>query len=178
MKRLGAEKARLLREIQYCSEMLQGSLVVLYRKCGKKGCRCERGEKHGPAYYLSYKEGGVTQMVYIPVSRLGEVKKAMEAFSRYWELGVKLSRLNLEYMGLRAIWEFVGRLDLSRYYEDIEVIEGEAGRPALDPRLMISLWIYAYSKGIGSAREVSRLCEYDPASQWLTGMEPINSHTF
>jgi len=78
---------------------------------------------------------------------------------------------------MRAIWEFVGRLDLSRYYEDIEVIEGEAGRPALDPRLMISLWIYAYSKGIGSAREVSRLCEYDPAYQWLTGMEPINYHT-
>ena len=101
MKRLEREQVKLLREIQGCSGMLQGSLVALYRKCGKKGCRCERGEKHGPAYCLSYKEGGVTQMVYIPVSRLGEVKKAMEAFSRYWELGVKLSRLNLEYMGLR-----------------------------------------------------------------------------
>src|SRR4030067_2474803 len=98
MKSLGAEKARLLREIQYCSEMLQGSLVVLYRKCGKKGCRCERGEKHGPAYYLSYKERGVTQMVYIPVSRLREGRKGMEAFSRYWALGVTLSGLNLEQM--------------------------------------------------------------------------------
>jgi hypothetical protein len=101
MTRLEREKANLLREIQRCSEMLQGSLVALYRKCGKKGCRCERGEKHGPAYCLSYKERGVTQMVYIPVSRLGEVKKGMEAFSRYWKLGVKLSRLNLEQMGLR-----------------------------------------------------------------------------
>jgi hypothetical protein len=100
MKGVEGKRARLLREIQGCSEMLQGSLVVLYRKCGKRGCRCERGEKHGPAYYLSYKEGGVTQMVYIPVSRLEEVKKAMEAFSRYWELGVKLSRLNLGQMGL------------------------------------------------------------------------------
>src|SRR4030043_1676043 len=101
MKGVEAKRARLLREIQGCSGMLQGSLVTLYRKCGKKGGRCERGEKQGPATYLSYKEGGVTQMVYIPVSRLGEVKKAMEAFSRYWELGVKLSRLNLERMGLR-----------------------------------------------------------------------------
>lgn len=102
MKRVEEEeRATLLRKIQGCCKMLQGSLVALYRKCGKKGCRCERGEKHGPAYYLSYKEGGVTQMVYIPVSRLEEVKKAMEAFSRYWELGVKLSRLNLEQMGLR-----------------------------------------------------------------------------
>ena len=100
MKRVEGERATLLREIQGCSEMLQGSLVVLYRKCGKKGCRCERGEKHGPAYYLSYKEGGVTQMIYIPASRLEEVKKAMEAFSQYWELGVKLSRLNLKQMGL------------------------------------------------------------------------------
>jgi hypothetical protein len=101
MGNLKLEKAGLLSKIQGCSGMVQGSLVVLYRKCGKKGCRCERGEKHGPAYYLSYKEGGVTQMVYVPVSRLEEVKKGMEVFSRYWELGVKLSRLNLEQMGLR-----------------------------------------------------------------------------
>jgi len=102
MERLGREKRTLLREIERCSGlMLQGSLVALYRKCGKKGCRCERGEKHGPAYCLSYKEGGVTQMVYIPASRLKEVRKATGAFSKYWGLGVKLSRLNLEAMGLR-----------------------------------------------------------------------------
>jgi len=100
MKSLEAKKAALLNKIHGCSGMLQGSLVVLYRKCGRKGCRCERGEKHGPAYYLSYKEEGVTQMIYIPASRLEEVKKAMEAFSQYWELGVKLSRLNLKQMGL------------------------------------------------------------------------------
>jgi len=101
MKRLGREKEAVWKQIRGCAGMLQGSLVSLYRKCGKKGCRCERGEKHGPAYYLSFKEGGVTRMVYVPASRLEEVKKAMGAFSRYWELGVKLSRLNLEQMGLR-----------------------------------------------------------------------------
>jgi transposase len=78
---------------------------------------------------------------------------------------------------VRGVWEFVGRLDLSQYDEDIEVREGEAGRPAMDPRLMISLWIYAYSKGVSSAREVCRLCESDPAYQWLTGMEGVNYHT-
>jgi transposase len=39
----------------------------------------------------------------------------------------------------------------------------EGGRPAFDPQLLISLWVYAYSQGIGSAREVARRCEYDPA---------------
>lgn len=78
---------------------------------------------------------------------------------------------------VRAIWKFVGRLDLSRYYKEIKVTEGEAGRPAMDPQLMVSLWIYSYSKGISSAREIARLCEYEPAYQWLTGLEPVNYHT-
>lgn len=77
----------------------------------------------------------------------------------------------------RAIWELVGSLDLSLYYEGIDSVEGQAGSPAFDPHLLISLWVYAYSKGIGSAREIARLCAYDPAYQWLTGMRPVNYHT-
>ena len=88
-----------------------------------------------------------------------------------------VERLVPEDHEVRAIWEFVGRLDLSRYYEEIEVVEGEAGRSAMDPQLMISLWIYAYSKGVSSSREIFRLSGYDPAYQWLTGMEPVNYHT-
>ena len=76
----------------------------------------------------------------------------------------------------RAIWEFVGRLDLRPYYVGIKAVEGVAGQPALDPQLLISLWIYAYSEGISSAREVSRLCAYHPAYQWLTGLKPVNYH--
>jgi hypothetical protein len=42
---------------------------------------------------------------------------------------------------------------------------------------MFSLWLYSYSEGIGSAREISRLCVYHPAYEWLTGLKPINYHT-
>src|SRR6202158_242925 len=73
----------------------------------------------------------------------------------------------------RAIWELVGSLDLDGFYEGIECSEEEGGRPAYDPRLLISLWIYAYSQGIGSARGVTRRCEWEPALQWLTGCETI-----
>jgi transposase len=78
---------------------------------------------------------------------------------------------------VRAIWEFTGHLDLTAYYETIHAVEGRAGCTAFDPRLLVSIWIYAYSRGTGSAREISRLCDYDPAYQWLTGMEPVNYHT-
>jgi transposase len=77
----------------------------------------------------------------------------------------------------RAIWELVGRLDLSPFYQAIESSAEEGGRPAIDPQLLISLWVYAYSQGIGSAREVARRCEFDPAFQWLTGLDEVNYHT-
>ena len=77
----------------------------------------------------------------------------------------------------RAIWELVGRLDLRGFTAEIESVEGEAGRPAYDPQLLISLWIYAYSEGVSSAREVARRCEYHPAYQWLTGWEVVNHHS-
>jgi len=77
----------------------------------------------------------------------------------------------------RCIWEFVGRLNLDSFHDDIRLVEGCAGRSALNPHLLISLWIYAYSRGVGSAREIARLCKIDLALQWLTGMDTINHHT-
>src|ERR1700726_967661 len=77
----------------------------------------------------------------------------------------------------RAIWTLVGRLDLSPFYRAIESSVEEGGRPAFEPQLLNSLWVYAYSQGIGSAREVARRCEYDPGFQWLTGLTEVNYHT-
>ena len=90
---------------------------------------------------------------------------------------VDVERLIGEDHPARAIWALVGRLDLRGFYQSIESSTEEGGRPAFDPQLLISLWVYAYSKGIGSAREVARRCEYDPAFQWLTGLEEVNYHT-
>jgi len=73
---------------------------------------------------------------------------------------------------VRAIWELVGRLDLRAFAAEVRAVEGRAGRTPYDPHLLISLWIFAYSQGISSAREVARRCEYSfPAYQWLTGCE-------
>ncbi|MFH0941137.1 MAG: IS1182 family transposase [Candidatus Omnitrophota bacterium] len=90
---------------------------------------------------------------------------------------VKIDKLVDDKHPVRAIWEFTGRLDLTSFYEKIEAVEGVAGRKATDPRLLISLWIYALSQGIGSARKIAELCEYHPAFQWLAGTEEINHHT-
>src|SRR6266403_689180 len=90
---------------------------------------------------------------------------------------IDVERLIGEDHPARAIWTLIGRMDLSHFYQGIESSAEEGGRPAFDPQLLISLWVYAYSQGIGSAREVARRCEYDPAFQWLTGCEEVNYHT-
>jgi transposase len=76
----------------------------------------------------------------------------------------------------RLVWAFVEQLDLSPFYEAIGAREGEAGRPAADPAVLLALWLYATIDGVGSGRELERLCRSDVAYRWLCGGVPVNYH--
>ena len=77
----------------------------------------------------------------------------------------------------RTIWRYVEGLDLGSLYEPIKARERTAGHPPIDPRLMLALWLYATSDGVGSARALARLCESDNAYRWLRGGVSVNHHT-
>lgn len=77
----------------------------------------------------------------------------------------------------RAVWDFVCGLDLSPWYEAIRSVEGEAGRPAIDPAILLSLWIYATVEGVGSARGIARLCEEHDAYRWICGGVSVSYRT-
>jgi transposase len=76
----------------------------------------------------------------------------------------------------RAIWAYLEQLDLEAFYSTIDVVEGEAGRPATDPQVLLALWLLATSEGVGSARRLARLCDEHDAYRWLRGGVPINYH--
>ena len=76
----------------------------------------------------------------------------------------------------RAIWEFLQKVDTSAFYAAIKAIDGVAGRPASDPRVLLALWLYATTQGVGSARQLDRLCAEHDAYRWLRGGVPINYH--
>lgn len=78
---------------------------------------------------------------------------------------------------VRIVWEMAQEYDLSKLYGYIDSIEGEAGRPAIDPLILVALWLYATTEGVGSARELARLCEEHIAYQWILGGVSINYHT-
>ncbi len=77
----------------------------------------------------------------------------------------------------RLIWEVVGRLDLSAFYARIKVFEGEPGAPAVDPKILITLWLYAISQGVNSAREIDELRVAHIAYIWICGGVGLNYHT-
>lgn len=78
---------------------------------------------------------------------------------------------------VRNVWAFVERLDLSALYAEIGSVEGAAGRPAIDPKILMALWLYATLDGVGSAREIERLTEVHDAYRWICGGVNVNHHT-
>lgn len=80
----------------------------------------------------------------------------------------------------RVVWTLVCQLDLDAWLRDIKAVVHHVGRNATDPRLLVALWVFATLRGIGSAREIARLCSQNEGSlpfQWLCGGVSVNHHT-
>ena len=77
----------------------------------------------------------------------------------------------------RAIWAYVQGLDLATLDDAVASVHGGSGRAATDPRILLALWLYATSDGVGSARQLDRLCRDHVAYQWIAGDVPMNYHT-
>lgn len=77
----------------------------------------------------------------------------------------------------RFVWAFAERLELTPLYARIKAVEGSPGHPPADPRLLLALWLYATVEGVGSARELDRLCREHVGFQWLCGGVTTNHKT-
>ena len=78
---------------------------------------------------------------------------------------------------VRVIWTYVEGLVLGELEDRIKAREDRPGHPATSPRLLLALWLYATSEGVGSARALERLCESHDVYRWLCGGVSVNYHT-
>ena len=76
----------------------------------------------------------------------------------------------------RLVWGYVVRQDLSKLIEAVKARGSNAGRAAIDPRVLFALWLYATLQGVGSGREVARLCMSHDAYRWICGGVSVNYH--
>ena len=105
-------------------------------------------------------------------ARLREAQRSQMTWGRI-DLDAQLP----EEHSARAIWAVIARLDLSVLYAQIEARDEVAGAPAIDPKILVALWVYATSEGEGSAREIWRLTQEHAAYRWICGGVEVGYHT-
>lgn len=74
-------------------ELVSGSLVSRYTKCKRPGCKCGKGEPHGPFLYLSRKESGRTRWIYIGKASEGRLASAVKRYKAFSDHVRELKRL-------------------------------------------------------------------------------------
>ena len=95
---------------------------------------------------------------------------------------VRLEAVDLETLvppdhRVRAVWSFVEGLDLTVLHDTIKARGAVAGRPAIDPMILLALWLYATVDGVGSARALARLCEHHTIYRWVCGAVSVSHAT-
>lgn len=101
--------------------------------------------------------------------------KRPERFQVQWR-DASLDQLIPKDHRVRAIWAYVDSLDVRPLYRKIQAVEGGPGRDAVDPKILMALWMLATVEGISSARHLDRLCERDLAYMWICGEVGVNYH--
>jgi hypothetical protein len=96
LRQLRDRRRRIVRQIPDLQAVIAGSLQAQRRRCGKEGCRCARGELHGPYLYLSLRVGRRTQMLYVPAELAGQVRQAVTANAEVQVALAEISAINLE----------------------------------------------------------------------------------
>ena len=96
---LRARRGRLVAALPRADALLPGSLVEQHRNCGKEGCRCTRGQPHGPYVYLQV----AGRLVYVPAALAEVVRSRVEISRRLREVLGEISAINLELLARREL---------------------------------------------------------------------------
>ena len=97
-KKLLEERTKLLEELATLSRLLHGSWVERYSVCSRAGCRCRRGERHGPRRYLVVNEDGRQRQKYVPNSQVEAAQEGLAQDRRLQEIAARITQLNLALM--------------------------------------------------------------------------------
>ena len=96
LRQLRDRRRRIARRIPDLEAVVAGSLQDQRRRCGKEGCRCARGELHGPYLYLSMRVGRRTRMLYVPAELAEQVRQGVSTNTEVQAALAEISAINLE----------------------------------------------------------------------------------
>ena len=94
------EQRRLIHALLGLRKQLGGSLFVRYADCGKEGCACQKGERHGPYYVLSVRSGSQAGFAYLSARQAGQARKQVQRHREFRDGLKRLRQLNAELVEL------------------------------------------------------------------------------
>lgn len=103
VRRLLARRRRLAAGLSDVERTLRGVLLPEGRRCSSEGCRCRRGELHGPYTYLAVYMGGRSRTIYVPAAVKAAAEAHVEITQRNEALLAEISQINLELVRRRAL---------------------------------------------------------------------------
>ncbi len=104
VRKLLKRRQKALDALPELSEVLRGSLVRRFVRCGKRGCRCQKGRGHGPFVYLTVALGvGRSQQVTIAREDREIAERFVANYARLKSLLDEISTINRELLRARAL---------------------------------------------------------------------------
>jgi len=113
-KRLAERRKLLASDLPPFDEIVRGSLVTRYRRCGKAACHCSTTEGHGPSHYLVVTlKPGKTEQILLSEEMLPVARQFLDNYSRWWAALEKVSAVNRRLLRMRVA-EVAGKRDSSK----------------------------------------------------------------
>lgn len=103
VRRLLARRRRLVAGLSEPERTLRGVVLREGRRCSSEGCRCRRGELHGPYSYLAVYADGRSRTIYVPAAVQAACEASVELTQRNDALLAEISQINLELLRRRAL---------------------------------------------------------------------------
>ena len=102
-KKLFEQRETLASGLPSFAEIVRGSLVTRYRRCGKPTCHCVKGEGHGPAHYLVVTlKPGKTEQILLSEEMLPVARQFLDNYKRWGAAVEKVSAVNRRLLRLRV----------------------------------------------------------------------------
>ena len=84
-------------------QVIRGSLLTRYTRCGKPRCRCVTGRGHGPKYYLSVSRAGERpHLIYVPQAMVAQVQQQLAHLQTFRALLEELCDIACKLLTRRA----------------------------------------------------------------------------
>ena len=111
---LNEERTHLIFSLVHAKSMVHGLPHSVYKKCGKKNCRCNRGRLHGPYPALSINKNGRQRIVMLKKDSDALLQKRAKRYRHFQETLAKIRKIN---RGIDYLLNIIKLTTTARYSE-------------------------------------------------------------